>query len=106
VNLSAANWHRGWIREYTGLLATVEICTVKIGEPHPRGPSVYFPEKILIAISERITPFHELAKIALLHEVIHVKLYAENEDADEAHGKRFQAEMQRLIAAGAYNNLL
>lgn len=75
-------------------------------EPHPRGPSVYFPEKNLIAISERITPFHELAKIALLHEMIHVKLYAENKDADEAHGERFQAEMQRLIAEGAYNNLL
>jgi len=75
-------------------------------ERHPRGPSVYFPEKNLIAISERITPFHELAKIALLHEMIHVKLYAENKDADEAHGERFQAEMQRLITAGAYNNLL
>jgi hypothetical protein len=32
-------------------------------------------------------------------------LYAENKDADEAHGQRFQAEMQCLIAAGAYNNL-
>jgi len=30
----------------------------------------------------------------------------ENKDADEAHGQRFQAEMQRLMAAGAYNNLL
>lgn len=27
-------------------------------EPHPRGPSVYFPERHLIAISERITPIH------------------------------------------------
>jgi hypothetical protein len=32
--------------------------------------------------------------------------YAENRDADAAHGQRFQVEMQRLIAAGAYNNLL
>jgi hypothetical protein len=38
--------------------------------------------------------------------MIHVKLYAENKDADDKHGKRFQAEMQRLIAAGVYNNLL
>lgn len=75
-------------------------------EPHPRGPSVYFPEKNSIAISERITPFHELAKIALLHEMIHVKLYVEYKDPDEAHGQRFQAEMQRLISEGAYNNLL
>jgi hypothetical protein len=38
--------------------------------------------------------------------MIHVKLYAENKDADETHGERSQAEMQRLIVAGAYNNLL
>ena len=28
-------------------------------EPHPRGPSVYFPERNLIAISERITRANE-----------------------------------------------
>jgi hypothetical protein len=32
--------------------------------------------------------------------------YAENRDADEAHGQRFQVETQRLIPASAYNNLL
>ena len=75
-------------------------------EESPRAPSVYYPEKKLIAISKHIMPFHELAKIALLHEMIHVKLYAENQDADEAHGARFQTEMNRLMEMGAYSQLL
>jgi hypothetical protein len=75
-------------------------------EQSPRAPSVYYPEKKLIAISQQITPFHELTKIALLHEMIHVKLYAENQDADEAHGARFQEEMNRLMGMGAYSQLL
>ena len=75
-------------------------------EESPRAPSVYDPAKKLIAISKHIMPFHELAKIALLHEMIHVKLYAENQDADEAHGARFQTEMNRLMEMGAYSQLL
>ena len=61
--------------EASGMQVAIDV------ELHPRGPPVYFPERNLIAISERVTPFHELATIALLHEMIHVKLYAENKDA-------------------------
>ena len=75
--------------------------------PDIQYPSVYYPEIKTIHISERITHFHELAKIAILHEMIHIKLYAENNDADTGHGVRFQAELQRLMfRERAYDRLL
>ena len=50
--------------------------------------------------------FIELAKIAILHELVHSKLHKQNGDPDEAEGQRFQAEIKRLLEAGAYKGLL
>jgi hypothetical protein len=71
-----------------------------------KGVACFVPEKRLIAISRDITLFHSLTRIALLHEMIHVKLHDENGNPDEAHGARFKAEIERLIKAGAYSDLL
>jgi SprT-like family len=47
-----------------------------------------------------------MAKIALLHEMIHLKLYIENGDPGEDHGPRFRSELTRLMKEGAYDRLL
>jgi hypothetical protein len=70
------------------------------------GAAAFDPTTMTIHVAERITPLENLAKICLLHEMIHVKLYAENRDADENHGRRFKAEIDRLTRAGAYDALL
>jgi hypothetical protein len=70
------------------------------------GTAAFEPNSMTIHISERVTPLENVAKICLLHEMVHVKLYTENKDADEAHGIRFKAEIKRLIEAGAYDNLV
>lgn len=59
-----------------------------------------------IFISERLAAFHELAKVALLHELIHVNLFTDNGDVDKEHGERFIAEIRRLRDMGAYDPLL
>ena len=72
-----------------------------------RWPGAFDPTDMTIHISERLAPFHELAKISLLHEMIHVKLYLENRDADIKHGARFRAEQRRLMEKErAYDELL
>lgn len=68
--------------------------------------AAFDPTTMTIHISERIVPFHDIAKICVLHEMIHVNLYTQNKDADKAHGARFKAEIKRLFNAGAYENLL
>jgi len=68
--------------------------------------AAFDPTTMTIHISERLAPFHELAQIALLHEMIHVKLYSENHDPDAQHGERFQAEIRRLKEGHAYDQLL
>jgi hypothetical protein len=46
-------------------------------------------------------------EIALLHEMVHVKLHLANKDgAAEDHGAAFRSEIKRLMEAGAYDSLL
>ena len=45
-------------------------------------------------------PFVKLCSILVLHELMHSKLYKENGDPDERHGRRFKAELKRLKDAG------
>jgi len=68
--------------------------------------AAFDPITKVIHISKVITPFHEISKIALLHEMIHVNLLEENGDADRKHGARFKAEVRRLRERGAYDLLL
>ncbi len=68
--------------------------------------AAFDPTTMTIHISQHLARFHELAQIALLHEMVHVKLYSENNDPDAQHGQRFQAEIQRLKESGAYDRLL
>jgi hypothetical protein len=74
--------------------------------PNFQGASAFEPSEMRIHIWDRILPLESLTKIAILHEMIHVRLFAENGDADENHGPRFKAEIQRLQQAGAYDALL
>lgn len=70
------------------------------------GAGCFVPDEMAIHISGNIAPFEGLTKIALLHEMIHIKLHADNGDPDENHGPRFKAEVKRLMSEGAYDNLL
>jgi hypothetical protein len=74
--------------------------------PNFQGASAFEPGEMRIHVWDRILPLESLTKIAILHEMIHVKLYAENGDADEKHGPRFKSEIYRLQQAGAYDALL
>jgi len=75
-------------------------------DPKFPGAAAFDPTTMMIHIAERVTPLENMAKICLLHEMIHVKLFMENGDADEAHGVRFKAEVKRLQREGAYDNFL
>jgi hypothetical protein len=57
-----------------------------------------------IYIQESLTVFPSLCKILILHELIHSKLLKEHNEA--SHGDPFKTEIQRLLEAGAYNDLL
>jgi hypothetical protein len=70
------------------------------------GPARFVPEENKIQIHPSVAPFSKLAKIVILHELIHSKLHKQNGDADEAEGARFQVEIKRLLEAGAYKGLL
>jgi hypothetical protein len=100
-----SNWANAFQQKYfPGCEPNVTV-TVNIN-PKFGGAAAFEPATMTIHISERVAPLENVAKICLLHEMVHVKLYMENQDADEAHGPRFQAEIKRLIQAEAYDNLV
>jgi hypothetical protein len=70
------------------------------------GPACFVSSNQTIYIERSATVSEKFSRIALLHEMIHINLIEDNGDPDENHGSRFQAEVQRLFAAGAYRNLL
>lgn len=57
-------------------------------------------------IETAATISEKMSRILLLHEMIHVNFIEDGQDPDEAHGIRFQSEVKRLFAAGAYSKLL
>ena len=69
-------------------------------------PARFVPEENKIHVHPSVAPFSKLAKIAILHELIHSKLHKQNGDPDGAEGQRFQAEVKKLLEAGAYKGLL
>jgi SprT-like family len=74
--------------------------------PKFMGAAAFDPTTMTIHISERVTPLESVAKVCLLHEMVHIKLFMENKDPDEKHARRFRAEIKRLMLAGAYDRLL
>lgn len=55
-----------------------------------------------------MTEFENTLKIVLLHEMIHADMHARGFDADSnhEHPPEFKAEVKRLMAFGAYDDLL
>lgn len=53
-----------------------------------------------IRMSPSISGWTEIWKLTLLHEMVHIKLWPMKK-----HTKKFQAEMLRLAASGAFNSL-
>jgi hypothetical protein len=60
-----------------------------------------------IVLSSELFQFPSALRISLLHELIHANLHATGKtDADDQHGKEFQAERRRLLNSGVYELLL
>jgi len=85
--------------------------TVKFGNLSPTGASGVWrrhSRTIVICNKARATADESYVAIVLLHEMAHA--YLDNDykgyPKDGGHGSRFQAEMWRLIMAGAYDGLL
>jgi hypothetical protein len=53
-----------------------------------------------------ITGSEKFCRIAMLHELVHVKLFVTTGDPDENHGPTFKKEINRILGAGAYEDLL
>jgi hypothetical protein len=83
---------------------TIEVTS----NPEFQGAACYEPSAKKIWLAERVTEFEKTLKIALLHEMIHANLHASGfiADHDHEHGPEFRAEVKRLMAAGAYDELL
>lgn len=76
---------------------------------NPQLPSYRsLPAAKKIWLAERVTEFENTLKIALLHEMIHANMHAHGFDADpnHEHPPEFKAEVKRLMALGAYEDLL
>lgn len=56
-----------------------------------------------IQINKKISPWYEVVRLTILHEMIHVKLTGERGDR---HGKAFQKERARLGRLGAFNQFI
>jgi hypothetical protein len=70
------------------------------------GPACFVRLMRTMYIEKSATVSEKFSRIALLHEMIHINLIEDNGDPDENHGSRFQAEVKRLFASGAYSKLL
>jgi hypothetical protein len=65
------------------------------------------PQMGSIVLSSEVFQFPSALRISLLHELIHANLHATGRtDADDHHGKEFQAERKRLLNSGVYEPLL
>jgi hypothetical protein len=75
-----------------------------------KGTACFFPsgpQMGSIVLSSELFQFPSALRISLLHELIHANLHATGRtDADDQHGKEFQAERRRLLNSGVYEPLL
>jgi hypothetical protein len=58
-------------------------------------------EPVLITISRKYINSGRIARISLLHEMMHIELGVE-----EGHGEKFMRRKKRLMKQGAYDDLL
>jgi hypothetical protein len=70
------------------------------------GPACFDHSTKTMYVERAATISEKLSRILLLHEMVHVNFIEDGQDPDENHGFRFQTEIKRLFAAGAYSNLL
>jgi hypothetical protein len=70
------------------------------------GPACFEHTTKIMYIETAATISEKLSRILLLQEMIHINFIEDRQDPDESHGVRFQAEVKRLFAAGAYSKLL
>jgi hypothetical protein len=66
----------------------------------------FLPEKRTAYVRRAIIGSEKLCRIAVLHELVHIKLFVTTSDPDKNHGPTFKAEIKRLFESGAYENLL
>ena len=99
-----ANEYQG--KYFPGQKPTVSIQVTN--SPQFHGAGCYEPSAKKIWLAERVTEFENTLKIALLHEMIHANMHARGFDADpnHEHPPEFKAEVKRLMALGAYEDLL
>jgi len=98
-----ANWANNYQRKYfRGPEPTISI---RINPGGSEG-GCFKPKQQVVSIPHALTAFEKSCRIVLLHEMVHVNLASENGDPDPNHGLRFKSEIKRLIAQGAYDNLL
>ncbi len=70
------------------------------------GPACYDHLTKTMHIEKAATISEKMSRILLLHEMVHINFIEGGQDPDENHGIRFQSEIKRLFAAGAYSKLL
>ncbi len=70
------------------------------------GPACFDHSTKTMYIEKAATISEKMSRILLLHEMVHINFIEDGQDPDEGHGLRFQAEIKRLFAAGAYSKLL
>jgi hypothetical protein len=82
----------------------IPIVSVRFGRvPHGGQAETDFwgDEPVVITISRRHVNSGRIARIVLLHEMIHLELGVE-----EGHGKKFSKRKRKLMKQGAYDDLL
>lgn len=100
-------WYAGYNEAYfLGQLPANTV--VSYGNPGPGNMAVTFlaGTTFHIVISPALNPTDKEVKITLLHELVHVKLDVMHIPTDfDGHGPAFTAEMRRLAAEGAMDDL-
>ncbi len=83
---------------------------VRYGKPKKNADAHYDPNTNEIIINKDLAEHNTIVFICLLHEMVHAKLdttyIGSAVDENPHHGMIFQAEIYRLVNAGAYDGLL
>jgi len=95
------------IRHYEGLYFQ-DVKPIASAEfvPSLDGDARVLPEIDKIEVHSRFLQSLKASSIFVVHELINNKLYKKHGAPQPYEGQRFQAELDRLWAAGAYRNLL
>jgi len=99
-----SKWANEYHEKYFSGTPEPTIKTAFTSEPGQAG--CFIPAHGSVLIPQALAGFEKACRIVLLHEMVHIRLFLENGDADPEHGDRFKAEINRLFSSGAYGNLL